>query len=275
MREDYYQLLDAEPTASKQELRAAYRRVAKRYHPDHNADNPAAEERFKLIVEAWRTLGDEEKRAEYDDWLDRHRRYAHLPELEGLPQRRRRVSARRVQERNREPRRSAGRSFAVRPFLLRPRGAKVSGLSYVMISLCFAMALLPYLRARLGRDTAAAPAAAVAGDPQLGYGESPLPPEEQRRNLENYLRRLQTQAEGGDAAAQYRYGYILYVGTGGAEQDKAAARRWWKMAAMNGNVLAQKMLLMLEEKDRAETAAAASSPAAEPGAEQSTEPPAQ
>ena len=271
VREDYYQLLDAEPTASKQELRDAYRRVAKLYHPDLNGGNPAAEERFKLIVEAWRTLGDEEKRAEYDDWLERHRRYALHPELEGLPRRHGRVSARRVQERDREHRRSAVRRMGVgfRPFLLRPKGSKVSGLAYVMISLCFLLAMLPYLRHHL----AAGPPAAehVSEEKQLAYGESPLSPEEQRRNLENYMRRLADSAAAGDAAAQYRYGFILYVGTGGVVQDKTAARSWWEKAAANGNALARQMLLKLDERDQA----AQTPPPAEPGrgASQSTEPP--
>ena len=251
VREDYYQLLDAEPSASKQELRDAYRRVAKLYHPDLNADNPAAEERFKLIVEAWRTLGDDAKRADYDDWLDRHRRYALHPELEAMPRRHGRVSARRVQERDREQRRAGSRrpyGFTVRPFLLRPRGSKVSGVAYVLISLCFLMAMLPYLRHHLA---AGAAAPAVQGDDakQLAYGESPLSPEEQRRNLENYVRRLADSAESGNAAAQYRYGFILYMGTGGVVQDKAAARFWWERAAANGNPLAQKMLLNLEARE--------------------------
>lgn len=252
MREDYYQLLDAEPAASKQELRDAYRRVAKRYHPDHNGDSPAAEERFKLIVEAWSILGDDAKRAEYDDWLDRHKRYAHLPELEGLPKRTR-VSARRVQQRERERSRAGrryGAVFGARPFLLRPKGSKVSGLSYVLISLCFLMAMLPYLRHHLAAGDRVAPPARVE-EPKLGYGESPLSPEEQKRNLENYLHRLASRAESGDAAAQYSYGYILYLGTGGVKQDKAAARRWWQKAAASGHALAHKMLLMLDEKDRA------------------------
>lgn len=252
VREDYYQILDAEPTASKQELRAAYRRMAMRYHPDHNADNPVAEERFKLIAEAWRTLGDDDKRADYDDWLDRHRRYYRHPEMEGLPRHRERVSARRVQERLRAQRRSTGRrAGGLRPFLLRPKGSKVSGLAYALISLCFVVAMLPYLRHHLaaGSRPTAQPTPA---EKTLPYGESPLSPEEQKRNLEHHFRRMAELAEAGDAVAQYRYGNALYMGTSGVQQDKEAALMWWKRAAANGNSLARNMLLSLEEKEKRE-----------------------
>ena len=258
VREDYYQLLDAEPTASRQELRAAYRRTAKRYHPDLHADDPAAEERFKLIAEAWRTLGDEEKRAEYDNWLNLHRRYSLHPELEGLPKRHGRVSARRVQERDREQRRSAARRagrFGPRTFLLRPKGSKVSGLAYVLISFCFVLAMLPYLRHHLTAAQRAVESRPAAEEKQLAYGESPLSPEEQKRNLENHVRRLAELAAAGDTTAQYRYGYILYMGTGGVVQDKEAALRWWRAAAAGGNAVAQKALLMLAEKSAAAPAA--------------------
>ena len=66
MREDYYELLDVEKTASEREIRAAYRRLAMQLHPDHNDGNAAAEERFKLVCEAWRTLGHVDLRADYD-----------------------------------------------------------------------------------------------------------------------------------------------------------------------------------------------------------------
>lgn len=261
VREDYYQLLDSEPTADKQQLRDAFRRVAKRYHPDLNAGNPAAEEHFKLISEAWRVLGNDEKRAEYDAWLERHQRYARLPELDALPRRRRRVSARRVQERDREHRRAAGTVSRFRPFLLRPRGSKISGLAYVMVSLCFVLSMTPYLRHHLAAAPPP-PASAPAADSELGYGESPLSVEEQQRELENYRRRLIERAEKGDATAQFRYGYLLYMGIGGVAQDKAAARRWWELAAANGSAVAKKQLSMLSEQESSPQVPAADAPPA-------------
>ncbi len=63
---NYYALLGVEPGVSQQEIKAAYRRLARQYHPDVNPDNPAAEERFKQINAAYEVLGDPHKRASYD-----------------------------------------------------------------------------------------------------------------------------------------------------------------------------------------------------------------
>ena len=52
--------------ASKAEVKRSYRKAAWRYHPDRNADDAAAEERFKEAAEAYSVLGDEEKRSNYD-----------------------------------------------------------------------------------------------------------------------------------------------------------------------------------------------------------------
>ena len=52
--------------ASQNEIKKAYRRLAKQYHPDANPDNPQAAERFKAISEAHATLSDAEKRKQYD-----------------------------------------------------------------------------------------------------------------------------------------------------------------------------------------------------------------
>lgn len=254
VREDYYQLLDAQPTATRRELRAAYRRVAKLYHPDLNGGSPAAEERFKLIAEAWRTLGNEEKRRDYDDWLSRHRRYASMPEMENLQRRNRsRVSSRRMRgerpsERQRAAAGAARWSFRARPFLIRPRGSKVSGMAYALISLCFVVSMLPYLQHHMEAAERVTPQPSAADDaPQLGYGESPLPEAEQQRILKDYIQRLAARAEQGDPVSQYRYAFILYMGVGGVPQDKAAARRWWEIAAANGNLLAREMINTLNK----------------------------
>ncbi|MBI3089440.1 MAG: DnaJ domain-containing protein [Candidatus Tectomicrobia bacterium] len=63
---DYYKILGVEPNAPAEEIRKAYRRLAFEYHPDRNGGNPAAEERFKEISEAYGVLMDAEKRAQYD-----------------------------------------------------------------------------------------------------------------------------------------------------------------------------------------------------------------
>ena len=63
---DYYQILGIGDTASADEIKKAYRRIAKENHPDKNPGDKGAEERFKAATEAYETLGDTEKRAKYD-----------------------------------------------------------------------------------------------------------------------------------------------------------------------------------------------------------------
>jgi molecular chaperone DnaJ len=66
MARDYYQILNVPRDASLEEIKAAYRRLAREYHPDVRKDDPQAEERFKEINEAYQVLSDPQKRAEYD-----------------------------------------------------------------------------------------------------------------------------------------------------------------------------------------------------------------
>jgi molecular chaperone DnaJ len=66
MKMDYYEVLQVSRTATDQELKASYRKLAMQHHPDRNPNNPEAEERFKLCSEAYQILSDPEKRAAYD-----------------------------------------------------------------------------------------------------------------------------------------------------------------------------------------------------------------
>lgn len=65
---DYYKVLGVGKEASQEEIRKAYRRMAKRYHPDINKDDPDAKERFQEINEANEVLGDPEMRKKYDEY---------------------------------------------------------------------------------------------------------------------------------------------------------------------------------------------------------------
>jgi len=66
IKTDYYEVLSVSRTASDQELKASYRKLAMQYHPDRNPGNAEAEEKFKECSEAYQVLSDPQKRAAYD-----------------------------------------------------------------------------------------------------------------------------------------------------------------------------------------------------------------
>jgi len=69
---DYYDILGVSRDADEKEIKSAFRRLARKYHPDVNPDDPQAEDRFKELNEAYEVLSDPEKRSKYDrlgaDW---------------------------------------------------------------------------------------------------------------------------------------------------------------------------------------------------------------
>ncbi len=64
--QDYYEILGVGRNASQQEIKQAYRRLAKKHHPDANKQDPNAEETFKKILEAYQVLSNPQKRRQYD-----------------------------------------------------------------------------------------------------------------------------------------------------------------------------------------------------------------
>ena len=67
-KRDYYEVLGVSKTASADEIKKAYRRLAMKHHPDRNADDEGAEARFKEVKEAYEVVSDQEKRGTYDQF---------------------------------------------------------------------------------------------------------------------------------------------------------------------------------------------------------------
>lgn len=80
---DYYRILEVSANALEAEIKAAYRRLSKKYHPDVNPGNKEAEKRFQEISEAYAVLGDCEKRKQYDAECQKKRKKAEKAERTG------------------------------------------------------------------------------------------------------------------------------------------------------------------------------------------------
>jgi curved DNA-binding protein CbpA len=63
---DYYNILQVSSHATLQEIKRAYRKLARQYHPDLNPNDPTAREKFQAVAAAYEVLSDAKKRAEYD-----------------------------------------------------------------------------------------------------------------------------------------------------------------------------------------------------------------
>lgn len=80
---DYYKILGVGKSATQQEIKKAYRKLAAKYHPDKNPDNPGSEDKFKEVGEAYEVLKDPEKRKLYDQAGSDWKRYQRANEQSG------------------------------------------------------------------------------------------------------------------------------------------------------------------------------------------------
>jgi curved DNA-binding protein len=76
---DYYKILGVDKNASQKDIQRAYRKLARKFHPDVNPGDQSAEEKFKEINEANEVLSDPEKRKQYDELSSYYREYGHTP----------------------------------------------------------------------------------------------------------------------------------------------------------------------------------------------------
>ncbi len=76
---DYYKVLGVSKSASEKEIRSAYRKLARQYHPDVNPGDKTAEDKFKEINEANEVLSDPEKRKKFDELSDYYQQYGRMP----------------------------------------------------------------------------------------------------------------------------------------------------------------------------------------------------
>lgn len=220
-RPDYYDILEVPADIAPSALKLAYYRQAKKYHPDLNPGDAAAEERFKLIVEAYRILGDERERRLYDAARERDIRYADAPELAGMV-RRVRFSARRNRREN------DNRPSLRRRFTLLPARKKMPWWVMFLMGVFWVSALLPFIM-RTGSSS-------LNRKVYAGKTEKPEPDAGLvRERLGQMREKLEAAAGAGDTRAQLHLGLMLYNGSAGIQMDREAARIWWERAAAQGD----------------------------------------
>lgn len=217
---DYYEILEVESTVSQAELKQAYYRQAKKYHPDRNIGDAVAEDRFKLVAEAYRILSDEHERRLYDEARERLERYASAPELASM----KRTVRFRMNRRHERRERPAPR----RRFTILPARKKMPAWVGILMAAFWVSALLPFVL-RTGGLTFS------RGEPVVRK-EKPEPAADVvRERLARMRAEVEKAAAGGDSRAQLRLGLLLYTGSAGVEVNRAAAREWWQKAAAQGN----------------------------------------
>ena len=229
MRPDYYQLLDVPETADAPTIKSAYRRMAMRYHPDHNVGDAAAEERFKLVSEAYRVLSDAREREAYDFWLERNRRLGFAPELRDMPHRHVRVSVRHARDRREARRRRCGGDDTPHHRIRRMSMVPVMPFArwhLILYAIFILSIMLPWCWRMMSFNPEAMKAARIERA-------------EQKRHT------LRERAAGGDAEAQFEYANLLYTGRDGLEVNKLEACLWWERAAAQKHPKAMETLKRL------------------------------